>query len=166
VLDADGLTCFEGDAETLFTAIKNKPKGVVVLTPHAGEFQRLFQLKGAKIVQAQEAAKLSGAILVFKGNDTIIANPTGEVIINDSAPPYLAKAGTGDVLAGLIGGLLAQRCLPPLEAVAQAVFIHGRLGHLAGEHLIASDLPKRIPAILGENTAPMRAFRADERGWI
>lgn len=154
VLDADALTCFSGDRETLFAAIKNKTtsgtasSGAVVLTPHEGEFTRLFQIEDSKLEQARQAAKLSGAVIVLKGNDTIIASPLGEVIINSSAPPYLAKAGTGDVLAGLIGGVLAQKTLSPMAAVAYAVFTHGQLGQAAGENLIATDLPDLIPAIL------------------
>ena len=169
VLDADALSCFQNDSATLFAAIKSKPSGAVVLTPHDGEFARLFELEGAKITRARAAAELSGAIVVAKGNDSVIAAPSGEVIINDSAPPHLAKGGTGDVLAGLIGGMLAQRQRAslegrvlegrvlegrsldaPLDLVAAAVYIHGLLGHAAGAHLLASDLPNLLPTIIKE----------------
>ncbi len=151
VLDADALTCFQDDSALLFDAIQNKPSGAVVLTPHEGEFARLFKVEGSKLVRAREAARLSGAIVLLKGNDSVIASPQGEVIINDRASAHLAKAGTGDVLAGLIGGILAQRLeATPLEMIAQAVFIHGLLGERAGAHLLASDLPNLIPILYND----------------
>ena len=151
VLDADALTSFEEGAEELCAAIAESPKRSVVMTPHAGEFARLFKALGksemSKVALARQAALLTGAILVFKGADTVIAAPDGVAAINTRAPPELATAGTGDVLAGMIGGLLAQRA-EPFRAAAAAVFIHGEAALAAGMGLIAEDLPGLIPQVV------------------
>jgi ADP-dependent NAD(P)H-hydrate dehydratase / NAD(P)H-hydrate epimerase len=151
VLDADALTSFEDRAEELYTAVAESPKRSVVMTPHAGEFARLFKGLGeptaSKVALARQAALLTGAILVFKGADTVVAAPDGTAAINTSAPPGLATAGTGDVLAGMIGGFLAQR-MEPFQAAAAAVFIHGEAAVASGMGLIAEDLPARIPQVL------------------
>ena len=153
VLDADALTAFEQQSEILFAAIKNKSEGVVVLTPHEGEYQRLFPdlADQSKLIRAQKAAQRSGAIIVLKGADTIIASPEGNVVINANAPSWLATAGTGDVLAGMITGLLAQK-KSPFESVCAACFLHGHLGQIAGRGLMAEDLPDLIPEALEDIT--------------
>ena len=153
VLDADALTCFAPDPHALFAAIKAKREGAVILTPHQGEYRRLFADFGAaaKIDQARQAARQSGAIIVLKGRDSLIASPAGDVIINANAPPDLASAGSGDVLAGLISGLLAQRLYPPFESAAAACYVLGALAQMAGRGLIAEDLPDLIPHLLGDD---------------
>ena len=143
VLDADAITSFESHRNQLFSAIQ----GACVITPHEGEFQRLFDVTGDKLVRACAAAKQSGAVIVLKGRDTIIAAPNGRAIINSNAPPYLATAGSGDVLAGFIGGLLAQG-LAPFESAAAAVWLHGEVATEFGEGLIAEDLTEVLPKIL------------------
>lgn len=137
VLDADALSVFESDPKQLFQAIN----GPVVLTPHSGEFRRLFTgIKNqSKAMQAQAAAQLSGAVVVLKGADTVIASPDGRIAINANAPPHLATAGSGDVLAGLVTGLIC-RSVPVFEAACAAVWLHGEIGQLGGEGLVADDM--------------------------
>ena len=136
VVDADALTACAGAPERL--------RGASVLTPHAGEFARVFGPPGQdRLAAVRAAAALTGAVVLLKGADTIVAAPDGRIAINDNAPPWLASAGSGDVLAGIIGGLLAQG-MPPFEATAAAAWLHGAAGAMAGEGLIAEDL---IPAI-------------------
>lgn len=130
------------DADT-FSAFACCPKGLAgasVLTPHAGEFSRVFGSPGEdRLAAARHAATLTGAAVVLKGADTIIAAPDGRCAINANAPPWLATAGAGDVLAGLVAGFLAQG-LPSWEAAGAAVWVHGRAAALCGPHLIAEDL--------------------------
>ncbi len=138
ILDADALTSFSSEPETLFAAIA----GPCLLTPHEGEFNRLFSsLKDIpnKVEKVQAAARLSGATILLKGADTVIASPCGTTIINDNAPPSLATAGSGDVLAGLAAGFLAQN-LSPLAAGAAAAWLHGAAANRLGKQLIAEDL--------------------------
>lgn len=149
VIDADALTSFEPQSELLFEAI-NKRAAPTILTPHDGEYQRLFKHappKADRLTNARYAARLSGAILVLKGPDTVIAEPGGRATINDNAPPYLATAGSGDVLAGMIGGLLAQN-MPLFEAACAAVWLHGDAAADFGPGLISEDLPQQLPAAL------------------
>jgi len=146
VLDGGALSSFEGRTADLTSHLHEN----VILTPHEGEFQRLFPhlafLKN-KAEKAQKAAIEAGAVIVLKGYDTIIASPQGELIINANAPATLATAGTGDVLAGLMAGLLAQD-LPPFQAAAAGVWIHGEAASRRGLGLIAEDLPGEIPGVL------------------
>lgn len=151
VLDADALTSFDGKCEVLFEAIRARPDRQVILTPHAGEFSRLFKaldVSGeSKCQHAVEASNSSGAVIVFKGSDTVIAGPDGRCAINANAPSWLATAGSGDVLAGLCLGLLAQG-VPAFEAACSAVWLHGEAADGFGPGLIAEDLPARIPGAL------------------
>lgn len=157
VLDADALTSFHDQAQDLFDAIRAH-KGNVVLTPHAGEFERLFSgvmsRSKNKIEAAREAAKRAGAVVVLKGADTIIASTDGRAVVNTNAPATLATAGSGDVLAGFIAGLLAQGHNGP-EAALAGVWLHGECAKRFGPGLIAEDLPEQMPAVL----------RDLEKGW-
>ena len=138
VVDADGLTAFAGRPEGL--------RGAAVLTPHAGEFSRVFGALGTdRVAAVRAAAALVGGVVVLKGSDTIVAAPGGRVAINDSAPSWLATAGAGDVLAGLIGGLMAQG-MADWEAACAAVWVHGQAADVAGPGLIAEDLPPAFAA--------------------
>ncbi len=142
VADADALTLCAGAPERL--------RGVSVITPHAGEFAKLFGAPDTdRLSAARAAAKRVGAVVVLKGADTIIAAPDGRAAINAAAPPWLATAGAGDVLAGLIGSLLAQH-MAPFEAAAAAVWLHGRAAALAGEGMLAEDLARHFPAAFAE----------------
>ena len=136
-----------GDAD-VFSAFADNPDGLAgsaVLTPHAGEFARTFGPPGPdRVSAARAAATRTGAVVVLKGPDTIIAEPGGRVAINDSAPSWLATAGSGDVLAGLIGGLLAQG-MPPWDAACAAVWLHGRCAVHAGMGLVVEDLLPALP---------------------
>lgn len=141
ILDADALTAFEDEPSLLWQAIQSP----VVLTPHEGEFRRLFPDldQVSKVERARLAAERAGAVMVLKGADTVIAAPDGTAIINGNAPVYLATAGSGDVLAGLILSGLAQE-MPAFDAAARGVYLHGALGTELGPGCIAEDMPKAI----------------------
>lgn len=150
VLDADALTSFAGEAGILRRSLS----GPCVLTPHEGEFARLFtdtpvDLAEGRLPRVRKAARWLGATIVLKGPDTLIASPDGTVIVQPSAPAGLATAGSGDVLAGLIVGLMAQGLSAPQSAAA-GVWLHAAAGQRAGKQgIIAEDLVDNLPEILG-----------------
>ena len=145
VLDADAISVFEETRELLFDSIQSP----CLMTPHEGEFSRLFDFTGDKVSRVREAAARSGSTILLKGGDTVIAAPDGKVAINVNAPPDLATAGAGDVLAGFAIGLLA-RGLDPFEAACMATWIHGEAARAFGPGLIAEDLPDALPGVLNK----------------
>jgi len=123
---------------------------VPILTPHDGEFVRLFgDLRGSKVERARAAARRSGAVVVLKGPDTVVAAPDGRAAIAAATTHWPASAGTGDVLAGVIGAMRA-RGLEAFEAACAGVWLHGRAAELAGAGMIADDLLRELPRALGE----------------
>jgi hydroxyethylthiazole kinase-like uncharacterized protein yjeF len=147
VLDADALTSFKDDPEALFNRLHDR----CVLTPHAGEFERLFpallDANASKVDATRQASARAGCVILLKGGDTVIADPSGRCAINANAPPALATAGAGDVLAGLIAGLLAQR-MSAFDAAACGAWLHGDAADRFGPGLIAEDLPEMMPEVL------------------
>ncbi len=147
VIDADGLTAFKNEPKVLLKLLRQP----AVLTPHEGEFERVFPgllgKSSGKLEAVRAAASAAKCVVLLKGADTVIADPDGRAAINANAPPWLATAGSGDVLSGFIGGLLAQG-LEPFEAAAMAVWLHGEAASQFGPGLIAEDLPEQLPRVL------------------
>ena len=157
VADADVFSAFAGSPDAL--------RGCAVLTPHAGEFARTFGDRGTdRAAAVRAAAARTGAAVLLKGADTLIAAPDGRLAVNVSAPPWLATAGSGDTLAGLIAGLLAQG-MPAWDAAAAGAFLHGRAGSILGQGLVAEDLLPGIATALVEAASPthlsLRGSRED-----
>jgi NAD(P)H-hydrate epimerase len=143
LVDADAITASRNDKDALFGAIA----GPCVMTPHDGEFRRLFDAEGDKLQRTRAAARTSGAVIVLKGADTVVAGPDGRATINANAPETLATAGSGDVLAGIILGLLAQG-MDAFAAASAGVWMHGDAAAAFGPGLIAEDLPDLLPGVL------------------
>jgi hydroxyethylthiazole kinase-like uncharacterized protein yjeF len=152
ILDADALTSFGDKPEELFTILSNQKLSTAILTPHDGEFSRLFSVmeRISSVKQKLEAALAAShettAVVVLKGADTVVAAPDGRATIAEQAPPYLATAGSGDVLAGIIAGLCAQG-MPSFEAASAAVWLHGEAASEAGPGLVSEDLPDALQPV-------------------
>jgi ADP-dependent NAD(P)H-hydrate dehydratase / NAD(P)H-hydrate epimerase len=154
VFDADAITSFKDHPAVLFHATADAGETRLVMTPHEGEFQRLFPdidetNTPSKVERARAAARRANAIIIYKGADTVITAPDGRAAINANGTPLLATAGSGDVLAGLTAGLMAQG-MSAFDAACAAVFVHGAAAQQLGFGLIAEDLPKAASSVLGQ----------------
>jgi len=165
VLDADALTSFAEEPEVLVSAIRRR-EGNVIMTPHEGEFTRIFSAienktnSHSKLEKTRLAAGYSGAVVVYKGADTVVADGGGRATIADNGPPSLATAGSGDVLAGIIAGLVAQG-MRVFEAANAAVWLHGEAANEFGAGLIAEDLPEMLPRVYQRLFAGWRGAATD-----
>ncbi len=169
VVDADALTAYAGAPDAL--AVVLAPAAGAILTPHDGEFARLFDGTPdildapSKLERTRAAARRVGGVALLKGPDTVVAAPDGRATIAENAPPYLATAGAGDVLAGIAGGLLAQG-MPVFEAASAAVWLHGEAAREAGPGLIADDLPDALRPVYSRLFADLEQAGETRRGGI
>jgi hydroxyethylthiazole kinase-like uncharacterized protein yjeF len=148
--DADAFSAAAGNPAAL--------QGAAVITPHEGEFVRVFGPIGADRVEAaRAAARSTGAVVLLKGADTVIAAPDGQARINASAPPWLATAGAGDVLSGIIAGLMAQG-MTPFDAASAGAWLHGRAATLAGPGMLAEDIAPMLAPSITQSVIPQSSI--------